>query len=104
MKSQSEIERKWGELTKLEPKLEELRQKARRYMDANPEKLDTDVYYALMKPAIYKLVGWGREDKDQILASAAAYDLAVSVIYSEVCKSEKVRKEFPGPWIQANMR
>lgn len=103
MKSQSEVQRKWAELTKLEPKLEELRQKARRYVDDHREQTDTDVYYTLMKPALSKLVGWDRQDKDQILSSSAAYDLAVGVIYSEVCKSEKEIKEFPGPWIQANM-
>jgi hypothetical protein len=80
----------FDELCALEPGLRLLYEEARaqRRKRRGPHYCANATWYVLFKPRLSRLVGWERPDRDPVLGSSEAYDLAYHTVYEALpdCK------------------
>lgn len=74
------------QLAALEPRLAELRARARRVRDPGGRRgfCANEVWFRELKPELLHLVGWQRREEPWILCTSQAYEAAYKVIYDEL--------------------
>jgi hypothetical protein len=70
------------ELTKIEPRLQDLLEQALSVSSRNPKFCANKIWYHELKPQLVKLVGLTAQNPDKRLHTSYAYDLAYHTIYN----------------------
>ncbi len=76
----------WEDLVAREPRLADLRVAAERVRDVDASFCANAVWYGYgghlgLKPRLLRLVGWGAQNRDPVLRSCDAYDVAYQTLY-----------------------
>ncbi len=74
----------WEQLAALEPRLADLRARARRMRGSRF--CVNQVWYTQFKPELVRLVGWLRRSGPDLLRTSRAYDVAYRAIYDELAR------------------